>query len=85
MQLINVPGRDAARIWHGRIYYHRYDVYINDFFYWNPSGLDTGIDNISVGHDLKFNYGFFREDTVDSKDLASHHDIQLSGFPPTPP
>ena len=84
VQLTDIPGLDTARVWLGRIYYHRNDVNINDFFYWNPSGLGSGIDNISVGHDLKFSYGFFREDTVDSKDLATRHDFQLSGFHPNP-
>jgi maltoporin len=84
VQLTNIPGMDTARIWIGRIYYHRYNVDMIDTYYWNPTGLGLGIDNISVGGGLKFSYGFFRQDYQDAPNLVDRHDIQLTGFHPNP-
>ncbi|SFH82175.1 maltoporin [Paraburkholderia megapolitana] len=82
VQLTDIPGLDAARIWFGRIYYRRHDVYANDFFYWNPTGLGAGIENVSIGGGLKLSYGLFRKDTVNAQYYATRHDLQLSGVHP---
>ncbi|HSN89632.1 MAG TPA: carbohydrate porin [Anaeromyxobacteraceae bacterium] len=37
--------------WVGKRYYHRNDVHIIDFFYWDPSGPGAGVENIDLaGH-----------------------------------
>ncbi|NYH14478.1 maltoporin [Paraburkholderia bryophila] len=84
VQLTNIPGMDTARIWLGRIYYHRYNVDMIDTYYWNPTGLGAGIDNVSVGHGLKLSYAFFRQDYQDAPNLVDRHDVQLTGFHPNP-
>jgi maltoporin len=84
VQLTDIPGLDGARVWAGRIYYRRNDVHINDFYYWNPSGLGAGIENIPIGHGLKLSYGLFREDSVDAPNYATRHDLQLSGVHSNP-
>jgi maltoporin len=59
--------------WAGTRYYKREFVYINDFFYWNPSGVGAGIeDAFRVGEiwkqapawigDLALSYGAFAVD-----------------------
>ncbi len=58
--------------WVGTRYYKRESVYISDFFYWNPSGVGAGIEDISLGkiwdsapdivRDLTFSYGVFAVD-----------------------
>jgi maltoporin len=35
--------------WAGGRYYKREDVYISDFFYWNPSGIGGGIEDMNLG------------------------------------
>jgi hypothetical protein len=35
--------------WVGTRYYKRESVYISDFFYWNPSGVGAGIEDVNVG------------------------------------
>ncbi len=84
VQLTNLPGLDDMRVWLGRIYYRRNDVHINDFFYWNPSGLGAGVENIPLGHGLKLSYAMFREDYIDQPNYATRHDLQLSGVHPNP-
>ena len=84
VQLTNLPGLDDMRVWLGRIYYRRNDVHINDFFYWNPSGLGAGVENIPIGHGLKLSYAMFREDYIDQPNYATRHDLQLSGVHPNP-
>lgn len=82
LQLTNIPGLEGARLWAGRIYYRRNDVHINDFFYWNPSGLGAGIENVKIGGDVKLSYAAFRETGIDDTYYATRHDLQLSGFHP---
>lgn len=65
LQLSQIPGLAAKRIWAGRIYYHRHDVHLTDFYFCNPSGTGAGIDEIEIGGGLKLSYGLFREDTID--------------------
>ncbi|WGS45338.1 carbohydrate porin [Burkholderia sp. JSH-S8] len=84
VQLTNFPGLDDMRIWFGRIYYRRNDVHMNDFYYWNPSGLGAGIENVPLGGGLKLSYGLFREDYIDVPNYATRHDLQLSGVRPNP-
>ena len=35
----------GGTVWAGARYYKRESVYINDFFYWNPSGVGAGIED----------------------------------------
>ena len=81
--------------WAGTRYYKRESVYINDFFYWNPSGVGAGVEDINIGKDLRFSYGVFAVDgepapPTDSTspllpsqlDFGFRNDFQLRGIKP---
>jgi maltoporin len=69
--------------WAGTRYYKRESVYISDFFYWNPSGVGAGIEDVTLGKiwdsapdmvkDMTFSWGAFAVDG------------QTQGIPPLPP
>ena len=42
-----------AKFWIGKRYYNRHDVHINDYYYWNNSGLGGGIEDIALGSSVK--------------------------------
>lgn len=42
----SLPG---ATLWVGKRYYRRFDVHIDDYYYWDVSGPGAGIENIDVG------------------------------------
>ena len=58
--------------WAGTRYYKRESVYISDFFYWNPSGVGAGVEDLNLGkmldsapdmvRDMTFSLGFFAVD-----------------------
>jgi maltoporin len=79
--------------WAGTRYYKRESVYISDFFYWNPSGVGVGVEDIELGKDLRLSYGAFAVDgepgsptDTTSPPLPSHvdfgirNDLQLRGI-----
>ncbi len=67
-----IPWLFGGTAWVGTRYYKRESVYISDFFYWNPSGVGAGIEDIRLGkafgwsgnavRDLTFSYGAFAVD-----------------------
>jgi maltoporin len=84
----NLPDLGGATLWAGRRYYKRESTNINDFMYWNPSGLGVGIENAPVGG-LQFSYAFLHDDrqtmpTMQGGDTASRHDFQLRGLKVNP-
>jgi maltoporin len=44
-----LPFLGGASVWAGKRYYHRNDVHIIDFYYWDPSGPGAGVDDIDLG------------------------------------
>src|SRR4029077_10924705 len=54
-----IPWLYGGTAWAGTRYYKRESVYISDFFYWNPSGVGAGIEDIALGEDLRLSYGAF--------------------------
>ncbi|HEY4187454.1 MAG TPA: carbohydrate porin [Polyangia bacterium] len=80
--------------WAGNRYYKRESVYISDFFYWNPSGVGGGVEDINLGRDLRISYGVFAVDGEPSSadasspplpmqiDLGIRNDLQLRGIKP---
>jgi maltoporin len=78
--------------WAGNRYYKRESLYISDFFYWNPSGVGAGVEDIELGHDLRLSYGVFAVDGQPKSgsptgaqlpmqfDLGIRNDIQLRGI-----
>jgi len=81
--------------WVGRRYYKREDIYLSDFFYWNPSGLGGGIEDVEIGR-LRFSYALFAVDGPGfsagppapaiprQNDLGYRNDLQLRGIPINP-
>ena len=57
-----IPWLFGGTAWAGTRYYKRESVYISDFFYWNPSGVGAGIEDINLGKDLRFSYAAFAVD-----------------------
>jgi maltoporin len=77
--------------WVGTRYYKRESVYISDFFYWNPSGVGAGIEDIKLGSDLRLSWGVFAVDGQPTGaipvlpaqiDLGVRNDLQLRGIRP---
>ncbi|MFZ2160952.1 MAG: carbohydrate porin [Sideroxyarcus sp.] len=80
-----LPELGSATVWMGRRYYKREDIHITDFFYWDPSGLGAGMEDLPVGDNgMKFSYALLRSDTAAStqntNDAATRHDFQLRGL-----
>ncbi len=63
-----IPWLFGGTAWAGTRYYKRESIYISDFFYWNPSGVGAGIEDISLGQivpaldGMRFSYGAFAVD-----------------------
>jgi maltoporin len=93
---VDLKGLAAdATVWAGTRYYKRESVYINDFFYWNPSGVGAGIEDIHIDKDLRLSYGVFAVDgqpqtsangtdplLPDKVDFGVRQDLQLRGIKP---
>lgn len=80
--------------WAGTRYYKRESVYISDFFYWNPSGVGAGIEDIQLAGDLRLSYAAFAVDgepatptsptdppLTSQTDFGLRNDLQLRGIP----
>jgi maltoporin len=92
MDMQNVPGLSGGTPWVGRRYYKREDWHSTDFFYWNPSGLGAGIEDINLGGELRLSYAAFSVDAPGVKAAANlpalapqnalgiRNDIQLRGI-----
>ncbi len=87
-----IPWLNGGAAWIGTRYYKRESVYISDFFYWNPSGVGGGVEDIHLGSDLRLSYAAFAVDgqPVGSPqvptqiDLGVRNDLQLRGIRPYP-
>ncbi len=79
--------------WIGTRYYKRESVYISDFFYWNPSGVGGGVEDINLGGDLRLSYAVFAVDGEPAPpststspllpsqiDFGFRNDVQLRGI-----
>ncbi len=92
VDLKGVPWLFGGTAWVGSRYYKRESVYISDFFYWNPSGVGGGIEDVHLGRDLRLSYGIFPVDGEPvtagmgapalpaRTDLGLRNDIQLRGI-----
>ena len=80
--------------WAGTRYYKREYVYISDFFYWNPSGVGSGVEDIHLGDDLRLSVAVFAVDGEPVSmgpnspslplqvDFGFRPDVQLRGIKP---
>jgi len=87
-----IPWLFGGTAWIGTRYYKRESIYISDFFYWNPSGVGGGIEDVHLGKDMRLSYAVFAVDGQPSgspqlppvTDLGFRHDLQLRGIRPYP-
>lgn len=85
-----IPWLNGGTAWVGTRYYKRESIYISDFFYWNPSGVGGGIEDINLGKDMRVSYGAFAVDGQPNGspqlpmrvDMGIRHDLQLRGVKP---
>jgi len=89
-----IPWLAGGTVWAGNRYYKRESVYISDFFYWNPSGVGVGIEDIHLGKDLRLSYGAFAVDgepvpatspapsLPPQSNFGVRNDLQLRGIKP---
>jgi maltoporin len=85
-----IPWLFGGTAWAGTRYYKRESIYISDFFYWNPSGVGAGIEDVQLGKDLRLSYAAFAVDGQPSGspqlplqiDLGVRNDLQLRGIRP---
>ena len=89
-----IPWLFGGTAWAGTRYYKRESVYISDFFYWNPSGVGAGIEDVNLGKDLRLSYGAFAVDGEPANsvgdepqlpsqtDFGVRSDLQLRGIRP---
>jgi maltoporin len=87
-----IPWLAGGTAWAGTRYYKRESIYISDFFYWNPSGVGAGIEDINLGKDLRLSYAAFAVDGQPTGtpqlpqryDFGVRNDLQLRGIKPYP-
>jgi maltoporin len=90
-----IPWLSGGTAWVGSRYYKRESVYISDFFYWNPSGVGAGIEDINLNKDLRLSYAAFAVDGEPAPpanstapqlraqtDFGVRNDVQLRGIKP---
>lgn len=92
VELAGVPWLFGGKAWMGTRYYKRESIYISDFFYWNPSGVGGGIEDVNLNRDLRLSYGVFAVDGEPTSpdasyppfpmqvDLGFRNDLQLRGI-----
>jgi maltoporin len=76
----NVPFLRGASAWVGTRYYRRHDVHSLDFFYWNPSGLGAGFEDIGIGFG-KLALAVFRTPTDNLLRVTWRPDIRIYAIP----
>jgi maltoporin len=95
VDLEGISWLHGGTAWIGTRYYKRESVYINDFFYWNPSGVGGGVEDIELGKDLRLSVAVFALDGDPAQapspspqlpaqiSLGFRGDVQLRGIKPT--
>jgi len=62
VDLKGISWLGGGTAWLGTRYYKRESVYISDFFYWNPSGVGSGVEDIELGRDMRLSVAVFAVD-----------------------
>jgi maltoporin len=88
-----IPWLFGGTAWAGTRYYKRESVYISDFFYWNPSGVGMGVEDINLPWGLQLSYAAFAVDgrlqpgpvmgapeLPNQADFGVRNDLQLRGI-----
>jgi maltoporin len=95
VDLKGISWLHGGTAWAGTRYYKRESVYINDFFYWNPSGVGAGVEDIKFGKDPRLSVAAFAVDGEPAPpadptapllpsqlDFGVRLDVQLRGIKP---
>jgi maltoporin len=82
-QALNVPFLGGASAWLGARYYRRHDAHSMDFFYWNPSGLGGGFEDIGLGPG-KLAVAVFRTPDDNPLRVTFRSDLRMYGIPLNP-
>jgi maltoporin len=77
-----LPQLGGATIWLGKRYYHRNDIHMIDFFYWNPSNPGGGIEDVDLGIG-KFAFALFANGNQPKSNTITS-DIRVYGIPVNP-
>ena len=77
-----IPGLGGITVWGGKRYYHRNDVHIIDYYYWDPSGPGAGIEDIELGFG-KLAIAVFQNKVGDTRQMW-RPDIRVYGIPVNP-
>src|SRR5713226_9714348 len=78
-----VPFLGGASAWIGTRYYRRHDLHTLDFFYWNPSGLGGGFEDIGLGFG-KLALAVFRTPDDNSLRVTWRPELRVYGVPLNP-
>jgi maltoporin len=78
-----VPFLGGASAWIGTRYYRRHDVHTLDFFYWNPSGLGCGFEDIDLVFG-KLALAVFRTPDDDPLRVTWRPEARVHGIPLNP-
>ncbi len=74
-----LPG--GANAWLGKRYFHRNDLHIIDFFYFDPSGFGGGVDDINVGGLLKGAVTVFQNKSDDLGRVVWRPEVRAYAIP----
>lgn len=77
-----LPQLGGASIWIGKRYYHRNDIHMIDFFYWNPSNPGGGIEDVDLGIG-KFAFALFANGNLPKSNTITS-DVRVYGIPVNP-
>jgi maltoporin len=84
----NLPFLNGGSAWVGKRYYQRHDVHINDFFYWDASGVGAGVEKFKLGgmtssvaifRNQGYNQGANPNNNATTRFDFRIHDINLGG------
>ena len=84
-----LPQLGNTTWWIGKRYYHRNDVHIIDFFYWDPSGPGAGVEDIDLGGFAKLAVAVFQSRPAGNQGNETRvqvwrPDIRVYGIPINP-
>jgi maltoporin len=76
-----LPQLGGATVWVGKRYYHRNDVHIIDFFYWDVSGPGAGVENVDLGFGKLAVALFQSRPTAHPRQQIWRPDVRILGIP----
>lgn len=73
-------GQKEALFWAGNRFYEHLDIHINDFFFRDMAGFGGGIEDVTVGDEMKFAFAWLGGsiDQLDSSGTAYQNDYHFN-------